>query len=497
MIPTNLLVILPILIPLVGALIALLLRHRRFVRDGWTLAVMVVSMLFSFILLAAVWQNGEPLVYQSGGWPAPFGISLVADMLSAAFVVMVQVVMVTGIIYALGSKDTVITYPAFFTFFLMLATGLTGTMLTGDLFNLYVFAELLVISGTVLTAVSDDKFGTEAAYKYFYISLLASFFMLLAIGCLYVSYGTLNMADLGASVASNPERPLLWPGITLLLAFFMVKGAAVPFHFWQPDFHAAAPTPVSAMLSSIVVKLGVYGFLRMTTLLFVAQAPTIRMILLVAGVVGVIFGGLSAIGTHNIKRMLAYSTLAQVGFILVAIGWGTEPALATAIVFAFNHSLIKAAMLMLAGYVASRASVKSAAFDIVTGVGQPLPLAGVLFFVGSLALAGIPPTNGFVSKSMLFASGIDSTHYWSLLLIGVTSIFTLIYTIRAFQRIWWLQPAEGIYTKPVGDKLAAPLLLLILIVVLGIWASPLVGAAQEASAWLSDPMIYIQAVLGG
>lgn len=497
MIQTNLLIILPILIPLIGAIVALLWRHKRPLRDGWTLAVMIVSLLVSFWLLAAVWQSGEPLVYQSGGWPAPFGISLVADMLSALFVVMVQLVMVTGVIYALGSKDTVVTYPAFFTFFLMLATGLTGTMLTGDLFNLYVFAELLVISGTVLTAVSDDRFGTEAAYKYFYMSLLASFFMLLAVGTLYVSYGTLNMADLGMKVALVGERPLLWPGIALLLAFFMVKCAAVPFHFWQPDFHAAAPTPVSAMLSSVVVKLGVYGFLRMTTLLFVAQAPTIRLILLVAGVVGVVFGGLSAIGTHNVKRMLAYSTLAQVGFILVAIGWGTELSIMTAIVFAFNHSLIKAAMLMLAGYVASRASIKSAAFDIVTGVGRPLPLAGLLFFVGSLALIGIPPTNGFVSKSLLFSSGIAGADYWSLLLIGVTSIFTLVYTIRAFQRIWWLAPAEGIYTKPAGDQLVAPELLLILIMALGIWATPLVLAAQEASAWLSDSSVYIQAVLGG
>ena len=188
----------------------------------------------------------------------------------------------------------------------------------------------------------------------------------------------------------------------------MIKSAVFPFHFWQPDFHTAAPTAVSAMLSSVVVKLGVYGFLRMTTLLFVAQAGPLRALLLVLGVVGVVFGGLSAIGTHNVKRMLAYSTLAQVGFILVAIGWGTPLALAAAVVFSFNHSLIKAAMLMLAGDVASHASVKSASFAIVTGVGRALPLAGVLFFVGSLALAGIPPTNGFVSKMMLFSSGLGA-----------------------------------------------------------------------------------------
>ena len=490
-------VILPILIPLAGAMIALLLRGKRPLQAGLTLAAMLASFAVSCLILFVVWESGEPLVYQSGGWAAPFGISIVADMLAAVFVVMVQLVMVTGIIYALGSKDKVVTYPTFYMLFLLLAAGLTGTMLTGDLFNMYVFAELLVISGTVLTAVSDDKFGTEAAYKYFYISLLASFFMLLAIGCLYVSYGTLNMADLAAQVASEGERPLLWPASGFLMAAFMVKSAVFPFHFWQPDFHTAAPTAVSAMLSSVVVKLGVYGFLRMTTLLFVAQAPTIRAILLVLGVVGVIFGGLSAIGTHNVKRMLAYSTLAQVGFILVGIGWGTTLSITAAIVFAFNHSLIKAAMLMLAGYVASRASVKSAAFDIVTGVGKPLPVAGFLFFMGSLALAGIPPLNGFVSKMLLFSSGIAAAGYWTLLFIGVTSIFTLIYTIRAFQRIWWLKPGAGISTKAGGDNLLAPGILVVLLIIFGIWANPLVAAATATSMWLGDPGAYIQAVLGG
>ena len=491
------LVLLPILIPLVGAMIGLLVRERRPLQTAWTLGTMLTSLASSLWLLWAVWQTGQPVVFHSGGWLAPFGIVLVGDLLSALFVVMTQLVMATGIIYALGSQDKVVTYPTFFPLFLTLATGLTGAMLTGDLFNLYVFAELLVISGTVLTAVSDDKYGTEAAYKYFYISLLASFFMLLSIGSLYISYGTLNMADLAVRVAADGSRPLLLPGIAFLLAAFMVKSAVFPFHFWQPDFHTAAPTAVSAMLSSVVVKLGVYGFLRMTTLLFVEQSPLIRAVLLALGVIGVVFGGLSALGTHNVKRMLAYSTLAQVGFILVGIGWGTPLSLAAAIVFAFNHSLIKAAMLMLAGYIASRASVKSAAFAVVTGVGRPLPAAGVLFFLGSLALAGIPPTNGFVSKALLFTSGIDAQGMWPLFLIGLASIFTLMYTIRAFQRIWWQAPAEGISTKSTGDQLIAPVILLALILALGVWAEPLVAVAQAAGTALGDPAIYIHAVLGG
>jgi multicomponent Na+:H+ antiporter subunit D len=491
------LVALPILIPLAGAMIALLLRRRLRLQASISLAIMIISLACCAVLLFDVWQSGQPLVFESGGWPAPFGITLVGDLLSLLFVFMTQLVIVTGIIYAMGSKDSVVRYPAFYPLFLTLVTGLSGAFLTGDLFNMYVFAELLVISGTVLTAISDDRFGTEAAYKYFYISLTASFFMLLAVGSLYVAYGTLNMADLASRIAIDADKTLLWPAIALLMATFMVKSAVFPFHFWQPDFHAAAPTAVSAMLSSVVVKLGVYGFLRMTTLLFVAQAPVIRGLLLVLGIVGIIFGGLSAIGTHNVKRMLAYSTLAQIGFILVGVGWGTPLAIMAALVFAFNHSLIKAAMLMLAGYVASRAAVKSAAFDIVTGVGRAAPGAGILFFVGALALAGLPPTNGFISKLLLFDSGIGAARFVSLLIIGLASILTMIYTIRAFQRIWWRQPTEREGIKPTGDRLIAPALLVGLILILGIWANPLVELAEDTSAWLGDPLAYIQAVLGG
>ncbi len=493
----NSLVLLPILIPLTGAPVALLLRRHPKVQAGWALGAMLTALTCSLLLLAQVWRGGQPVVFELGGWQAPFGIVLVGDMLSATMAVMVQLVLVMGVVYAMGSKDKVVGYPTFYVLFLTLATGLSGAMLTGDLFNLFVFAELLVFSGAILTATSDDPYGTEAALKYFYMSLLASASLLLANGVLYASYGTLNMADLAVRIAADPAQPLLAVGIAFLLVTFMIKSAVFPFHFWQPDFHAAAPTAVSAMLSSVVVKLGVYGFLRMTTLLFVEQAPAIRAVLLALGIVGVVYGGLGAIGTHNAKRMLAYSTLAQVGFILVAIGWGTPLALAAAVIFSFNHSLIKAAMLMLAGVVASRAPIKTASFEVVQGLGKYMPATGVLFLVGGLALAGIPPTNGFISKMTLFGSGIQAEQWGSLALIGFASIFTLIYVTRAFMRIWWQPPAEGAKAKPGGDRLIAPALLIAGVLALGLWPEPLVSLAMAVSQWLGDPAAYIAAVLGG
>ena len=493
----NALVLLPIVIPLTASAVAVLIRAHHRLQAAWAFGAMLSSFICSSALLWAVWSSGAPLVYQVGNWAAPFGISLVGDPLSALMAVMCQLVLTGGFLYALGCRDQCAQYPAFYPLFLMLAGSLTGAMLTGDLFNLFVFAELLVFSGAALTAISDDKFGTEAAYKYFYISFIASIALLLTCGSLYVSYGTLNIADLARRIAADPSPPLVLPAMALLMVFFMVKGAVMPFHFWQPDFHTAAPTPVHAVLSSVVVKLGIYGFLRMTTLLFTEQAEVIRSVLVVVGAIGAWFGGLGAVGTYDAKRMLAYSTLGQLGFILVGIGWGTPLALSAALVYAFNHSLLKAAMLMLAGSVASYAPVKTAAFTAITGLGKKLPLAGVLFMLGGMGLAGIPPLNGFVAKFMLFSSGLDARAYPSLAAIGLAGIVTVVYVFRAFQRIWWAPLPEGVKPKPYGDRLLAPAFLIALSVILGVWAEPLIALSQTVVAWMTSPEQYVRAVLGG
>jgi len=490
-------VLLPIIIPLAGAAIAVLLRRTHRVQAAWSFGAMLTSLAVSVLLLIDVLSTGRPVVFQVGAWPAPFGISLMGDALAALMAVMCQVVLAAGLVYARGSRDQCVQYSGFFPLFLALAAGLTGAMLTGDLFNLFVFAELVVISGTILTAISDDKSGVEAAFKYFFISLLASALLLIAIGSLYASYGTLNMADLARRIAAEPDRPLLPIALATLTAAFLIKSAVFPFHFWQPDFHSASPTAVSAMLSSVVVKIGVYGLLRMTTLIFVEQAGPLRELLVVLGLIGVLFGGLAAIGTQHAKRMLAYSTLGQIGFMLVGIGWGTPLALMAALVFAVNHALLKSAMLMLAGNVASRAPIKSAAFNVIGGLGKTLPLAGALFLLGGMGLAGLPPMNGFLSKYLLFNSGLSAQEFGSLALAATGSVFTLVYVARAFQKIWWEPPVEGAKAKPYGDRLIAPALLIGLCLLIGVWGEPLLKVSAAVIDWISTPAAYISAVRGG
>ncbi|MDX9990936.1 MAG: proton-conducting transporter membrane subunit [Anaerolineales bacterium] len=484
----------PLLLPFGGVVATLLARKNRSLQPWLALSVMLTSLGFSLALAGQVFLGGETFALQAGLWPVPAGITLIADPLSAFMLVMTQLVLSAGLLYATGSQEKVVQYPTFYPIFLGLAAGMSGAFLAGDLFNLFVFAELIVISGAVLTGMADDKYGVEAAYKYLLISTLGAILFLLGIGSLYAAHGTLNLAGLAESLAENPSAPLSLAGLAFLSATFLTKSAIFPFHFWQPDFHAAAPTAVSAMLSSIVVKFGVYGFLRLTTLLFIEQAELIREMLLILGVIGVIYGGFGAAGTHNLKRMLAYSTLSQIGFILVGIGWGTPLALAAALVFTFNHALIKSALLMLAGALASRAPVKSASFEVLAGVGQTSPAAGILFLLGGMALAGIPPLNGFVSKLMIFLSGVQSQNYLSLALIGVASLVSLVYVIRAFMKIWF-EPNPALKPKR-GDLLLAPALLVLVCLALGIWSEPLLLVAEQVSQSLLQPENYIQIVNG-
>ncbi len=422
---------------------------------------------------------------------------LVADTLGGLFAFMVTTIMIGGLLYTLHSHDKCLTYPAFVPLFLLMEVGLVGAMLTGDLFTLFVFMELMVLASVSLTAISDDQYGLEAALKYILISSMGTLFLLLGIAAMYATLGTLNMADI-ARILLTGERPFLAPAAALmLLCAFLLKSAVFPFHFWQPDFQTTAPTPVSAMLSSIVVKVGVYGIIRLVTLLFVEEAPLLERWLALLGIIGILFGSLGALRTYNAKRMLAYSTFAQIGFILIGIGWGGTLALVGAIVYAFNHAFIKSSLLMLMGVVASYTKVKTANFSVVNGIGSKLPpLTGWLVLLGGLSLAGVPPMNGFISKLTLIQGGVDRQDWINVIMMVGFGILTLMYMIRAWQTIFQQEPTPNTTeTKTEGDSLLAPFLLICACLLLGVvFAEPLILLVSETVRQIEDPNIYISAV---
>jgi multicomponent Na+:H+ antiporter subunit D len=442
------------------------------------------------------WSDGLQL-YRIGGYAPPYGIVLAPDMLSALFELMATTVVAGGTLYILGCRDKCISYPAFMPIFLCMSAGLNGAFYTGDIFTLFVFQELMIMSSVVLVAISDNRLGVEAAIKYLLISAMGSLFLLMGIAAIYATFGTLTLADI-ARLLESGQRPLLAQmAAVILMCAFLLKSAVFPFHFWQPDFHTAAPTPVHAVLSSVVVKVGVYGLIRLTMLLFIDEAPLVRSLLLILGVIGIFFGGLAALRTYDAKRMLAYSTFGQIGFILLGIGWGTPLALIGAIVYAFNHSFIKSSLLMMTGAVASRMPNKSASLADIGGAGRHMGAISVLYLLGGLALTGIPPLNGFISKLTIVQGGIEAQSWIVLGLAVGAGLITLLYMMRTWQHIFQRSPDEHLKLKPVGDSILAPALLVGLCVLLGLYAVPLVQAATIAVNRLGDPNIYIRGVLGG
>jgi multicomponent Na+:H+ antiporter subunit D len=491
----NPLIIGAIFLPLGAAALGLLFAKNRTAQHGLALLAGIGAWLCTLGVLYYNLTDG-PQVYKLGEWPLPYGIALVPDLVGAIFGVMCSTVVLGGILYSLGCRDKCVTYPMFMPLFLCMAGGLHGAMYTGDIFTLFVFIELMVISSVVLVAISDNELGVEAAIKYLLISAMGTLFLLVGIAALYATFGSLNLADIARKLSSG-ERPLLaQAAAVMLMCAFLLKSAIFPFHFWQPDFHTTAPTPVHAVLSSVVVKVGILGLLRLTNLMFTAEAPLIRGLLLVLGLIGIFFGSLAALGTYDAKRMLAYSTFGQIGFILLGIGWGTPAALVGAIVYAFNHALIKSSLLMLTGAVSSRMPNKSAALVDIGGAGKAQATTSLLYLLGGLALAGVPPLNGFISKVALVQGGIEAQSWVPLILSVAAGLITMLYMIRTWQLMFQQPPPPDLKLKPKGDQILAPLLLIGLCVVLGLFSGPLVDVASRAVAQLNDSQIYITAVLG-
>jgi multicomponent Na+:H+ antiporter subunit D len=490
----NIFILLTAFTPVFTALVALLMVRVNRAQRWAGLIGGLLTWGSSLIVLAQVTDIG-PQMYRMGGYVPPYGIVLVADSLSALFAVMGSTVMLAGLMYVLQSKEKSATYPTFLPLFLFMETGLLGAMLTGDLFTFFVFMELMVLSSVAMVAISDNPLGLEAAIKYVFISAMGSLFLLLGIAAMYTTFGTLNLADMAQQLATG-ERPLLArSAAVMLMSSFLLKSAVFPFHFWQPDFHTTAPTAVSAMLSSVIVKVGIYMIIRTQTLLFTVEAPQLQQILIVLGIVGIFFGGLAALRTYNGKRVLAYSTIAQVGFILVAIGWGTPLALTAAIIYAFNHAFIKSALLMIMGLVSSRSYEHTVDFEDIEGAGRLMPpMIGILWFIGGMSLAGLPPMNGFISKLALVQSGVELGRWLPLGLAVASGAITLLYVFRTWQRVFQKTKAVTLGILPYGDGMLAPMFLIGICILLGFYARPLVLLAERTAMSISDPTIYINAV---
>jgi multicomponent Na+:H+ antiporter subunit D len=493
----SLLVALIVAVPVATAVLTLALWRWPVLQQGVALASSTVLTIGSIILVFQVHAAGIQ-THLLSGWPPPFGIVLVADLLSASLVAVSSSVFLAALVYSLGYMPPGTTRFSYLPLFFFLHTGVNGAFLTGDIFNLFVFFEVMLLSiyGLVLTSEKNSfisrKEKLEATFKYLILNLIGAALMLLAIAILYGTTGTLNMAHLSFRIAElRAVAPHLDLAALLFVIVFGLKAAATPFHFWLPDVHPSAPTPVSAILSGILIKVGAYGLIRLTTLLFPGVAVVSEVILIVA-VATLLLGAVLALGQVDIKRLLAYSSISQMGFLLLAVGLATVQGYAAAVFFLINHALIKSMLFLAAGGVMHVTRERS--LDRMGGLARGAPILALTFLIGVLALAGLPPVNGFVSKLLVFQALIDSGRLLYLLLALLGAFLGIVYAFRAWLRIFWGRGSGGSESKIGGRQLAPIAALAGLCLVFGLLAEPLVGLTTAIAGQIADPSVYIDAV---
>ncbi|CAN5734795.1 Na+/H+ antiporter subunit D [soil metagenome] len=499
------LVLLPVIVPLAGAALGLAawesLRAQRIVAVAASLGLLVAGI----VLLAAVERHGV-LTLQLGDWPAPFGITFVADLFSAILVVLTGVLGLAVTVYSLATIDEGRQRHGYFPLLLVLLAGVSGTFVTGDLFNLYVWFEVLLIASFVLLALGGERAQLEGALKYVAINLVASAILLVTIGVLYGLTGTVNMADLSVKLVAVEQDGLVTGLAVMLLVAFGIKAALVPLFFWLPASYHTPPVAVAAIFAGLLTKVGIYALVRVFTLLFPSDALTLQLLILGLAALTMVVGVLGAIAQHEMRRLLAFLIVADIGFLVMGLGFFTVAALAGVIYFRVHVAIAKATLFLLAGAVKQVSGTLELA--ATGGLWVLRPGLAVLFGLAALSLAGVPPFSGFLAKLSLVQAGLAVDQ---LVMVGVAlavSVLILYAVLKVWNATFWKPPPEralaGAMAAPTdphgGGRLEAAVLLPIAglvacSVALSVGAGPVFALMDRAAQELLDPSAYLAAVM--
>ncbi|WP_245943861.1 proton-conducting transporter membrane subunit [Acuticoccus kandeliae] len=497
------LVVLPILFPIIGAGLTLTLRNRLGLQYRVALGAMFLAAICSAALFAQVSANG-PLMMVAGNWLPPFGIVMAVDPFGALLVLVTSLVGLIGLAYARGDVDEAGTQFGFYTFYCLLIAGVTGAFSTGDIFNLYVWFEVFLVSSFGLIVLGGRRIQFDGAVKYGVLNLIATTIFLIAVGVLYGFTGTLNMADIRLVIADLETAPVVTVGAMFVMAFAM-KAAAIPLHFWLPASYHTPKVIVSALFAGLLTKVGIYSLMRVMIMLFAAKGALFVPMIGWLGVVTALLGAVGALAQVDLKRMAAFLVISGVGIMLIGFGYGTEAGLTGAIVYAVHSIIVMTAMFLVLGYAQRLAGVThlTTGTDLYAVHG----LAATLFLIFGFAAAGLPPFSGFWPKLMLIEAGFQTGG--TLGIAGVVGvILSGLLTTIAVGRTWvlvYLRPPQDDGVPDPAPTLAAgasprpfafSLVLLALIVVgIGLVPSPLIEAARQGAAGLLDPSAYLERVL--
>jgi len=444
-----------IAIPLfAGFLIALLGRHIKNLGDVVT-NITGVSLFSLSCYAVPIIIARKVIMYNMGNWPFVLGSTFIADGLSMLLLVVVNFVCCLILIYSLSYMVGFTDKWNYQALFMLMIAGLNGVILSADIFTLYVFLEVASLTGYILVAFSTEASALEASFKYTIMGVIASVCILLGIALLYSFTSTLNMSDIASVLASRPYSPLIGFVSVLFIAGFGMKAAIVPFHAWLPDAHTSAPSPVSAALSGVVIKtLGVYSLVRIFFNVL-GVSGNLLYCFMVLGTLSMVIGAFLAIVQSDIKRMFAYSSISQVGYIIFALGIGTPLAILGGLFHLLNHAALKSLLFLNAGAIEHAACTRD--LRKLKGLGQKLPLTSTTALFGSMGISGLPPFAGFWSKLIIIVAAIQAGHTVFALIAVFVSIITLAYYLQFQSGVFFgtLGKAfEGIKEVPLTMKIA-------------------------------------------
>lgn len=472
----NLLIPGSFVIPLLAAAVCMVAWGRVRVQRGVSIVAAVVHAAVAVTLLVIVDARG-PVHLVLGGWEAPLGIELVADRLSALLLLTSSVALFGVLVFAIGQHGTDDDIPAFHAVYHVLAAGVGLAFLTADLFTLFVSIEVMLTASYVLITVRAGKDSIRSTMTYVVVGLIASVMFLLSIGFLYAATGTVNMADMGDRITRVPETVKASLGVLLFMSLG-IKAAIFPLFNWLPDSYPTAPTAVTAIFAGLLTKVGVYAILRTQVTIFGPEGPS-AFVLVVAGLT-MATGAAGAIAQSDVKRILSFHTVSQIGYMIMGVGLYTVAGVAGAIVFLVHQILVKTTMFLVGGLIEDSAGTGD--LSKVAGLIHVRPWVAVWYGVGAISLAGIPLTTGFVGKLALVEAGI-AVNQWAIVVVSlVISVLTVYYMVSIWSETFWGRPTENITGRPSRLMMSATGAMALIAVAVGLGGESLVGLATRAAA---------------
>lgn len=426
--PSNLIPLFVIL-PMGGAfLISLLGKRSKLFCDVFANLISALLLIISAASIYIVKTSG-PFIYKLGHWLPPIGITLVLDGLTVFMLLITNIISFFIMLYSVNYMERYTDKWKFYTLFLLMVAGMEGVIITGDIFNLFVFLEIASVASYALVAYGTEAEELEASFKYLIMSSAGSLFILLGIAFLYGYTSTLNMADIALTILKiGPGRIIPFVSVLFLMGFGL-KAALVPFHSWLPDAHPSAPAPVSAMLSGVLIKaLGVYTLIRIFYNVFGINSAVLN-VLMFAGATSMVVGVLLAIGQWDLKRLLAYHSISQIGYIVLGLGLATPLGLLGGLFHLFNHSVFKSLLFLNSGAIEFTTGTRD--LKNMGGLREKMPVTAGTSLVASMSIAGVPPFNGFWSKLIIIFAAVQAGHYW----YAVCAVFASILTLASFMKV--------------------------------------------------------------